>query len=98
MTSPTFSLTDWPAGAALGFILPIGEEVGLGAAVLLTIVGMVLHWQLPRRRMALEDELKDGTLTEAQVQARLRLLAICAPLATIIGIVLLLCVVLASAD
>jgi hypothetical protein len=79
------------------FALPLKEEVGLGLAVGLTFLGMVLHWQLPRQRMSVEEHMKDGKLTEAQAQRRLRVLSICAPAATISGILLLLSVLAANA-
>ena len=80
------------------FALPVREEIGLGIAVILTFLGMLLHWQLPRQRMAAEEDMKDGKLTEEQLERRLRVLAICAPTATISGIVLLLGVLLTYLD
>lgn len=78
--------------------LPMSEEVGLGIAVALTFIGMALHWQLPRQRMSAEENMKDGKLTEDQAKRRIRLLAICAPAATISGVLLLLAVLLANAQ
>jgi hypothetical protein len=79
-------------------VLPVSEEMGLGIAVVLTFLGMALHWQLPRQRMAAEEEMKDGKLTEGQAKRRIRILAICAPTATICGVVLLLAVLVMFAD
>ncbi len=79
------------------FALPIREELGLGLAAVLTFIGVGLHWQLPRQRMSAEENMKDGRLTEEQAQRRIRILSICAPAATIGGILLLLSVLVAYA-
>ena len=76
----------------LSAALPAKEEVGLVIAGLLTCVGMYLHWQLPRERMSAEERMKDGVLTEAQANRRIRILSVCAPTATISGVAMLLVV------
>src|SRR4051812_7016664 len=98
MRSHTSTLFGPAQFGGLGFVLPMTEEVGLGIAVLLTILGMTLHWQLSRQRIAVEEHLKEGTLTEAQANRRIRILSVCAPLATITGVALLLSIVLAYAE
>jgi hypothetical protein len=79
-------------------VLPVSQEMGLGIAVTLTFLGMALHWQLPRQRMAAEEEMKDGKLTEGQAKRRIRILAICAPTATVCGVVLLVAVLMMFAE
>lgn len=65
------------------------DEVGLAAAVLLTVMGMIMFWHAPRQRMSLEEHVKDGDLTEEEAQRRLRFYSWCAPFATVIGVGLL---------
>jgi hypothetical protein len=76
--------------ADVSFSLPLGHEVMLGAAVLLTLVGMLLHWWLPQERISIEELIKDGKLTEAEGRRRLRVFHVFAPLATIAGVATLL--------
>jgi hypothetical protein len=65
------------------------DEAGLGAAALLTITGMVLHWQMPRHRMSMEERVKDGKITAEEAERRMRFRAICAPVATMLGVAVL---------
>ncbi|HVS51917.1 MAG TPA: hypothetical protein VHD62_06130 [Opitutaceae bacterium] len=65
------------------------ERVGFAGAALLTIVGVALSWHLPRQRMAIEEQIKDGHLTEEQARRRLRIYHLCAPVTTIAGMALL---------
>lgn len=60
-------------------------EVGLTLGALVTLVGVWLQWQLPRRRMSAEEALKDGKLTEADANRQIRLHAIAAPTLTVFG-------------
>lgn len=83
---------------ALQFAMPIQQELGLAIAMVLTFAGMVLHWQLPRQRMSMEERMKDGKLTEMQARRRLRIFHWCAPAITLMGIFLLLGVMLAFAE
>jgi len=78
--------------------MPVNEEIGLVVAVALTFAGMILHWQLPRRRMAMEEHVKDGKLTEAEASRRLKFYSFIAPFATLAGIAMLLGVLLAFVD
>lgn len=66
------------------------DEIGLGAAVLLTLIGMAMFWHAPRQRMSLEEHVKDGDLTEDEARRQLRFYEWCAPLATMAGVVLLI--------
>jgi hypothetical protein len=68
------------------------DEAGIGAAILLTLTGMALHWHLPRHRMSMEERMKDGKLTEDEARRQIRFYAVCAPTATILGVVVLLAV------
>lgn len=66
------------------------DELGLGAAVVLTLIGTAMFWHAPRQRMSLEEHVKDGDLTEDEARRRIRFYAWCAPFATMIGVVLLI--------
>ena len=68
------------------------DEVGVGAAILMTVVGMALHWRLTILRMTLEERVKDGKITEAQARGQIRFYARCAPLATLVGVGVLIAV------
>ena len=65
------------------------DGVTLGAAVVLTILGVVMFWHAPRHRMSVEEHTKDGEMTEDEGRRRIRFFAWCAPAATTIGLVLL---------
>ncbi len=78
--------------AAVG--MEIVNELGLGVAVVLTVVGMGMHWHLPRHRMSLEERAKDGKLTESAAHRRVRLYSICATITTVAGMAVLVLVLL----
>lgn len=69
---------------------PISAELGFALGAALTVLGTLLQWQLPRRRMSFEERMKDGKLTEAQAARMIRIQAIAAPLVTIAGGALML--------
>jgi hypothetical protein len=73
--------------------MPFGEEIGLGLGATLTLIGVFLHWRLPSQRMNAEEEVKDGKMTEDQANRRLKVLSVCAPIATLGGVALMLTVV-----
>ena len=68
------------------------DEAGIGVAVALTLTGMVLHWHLPRHRMSMEERMKDGKLTEEEAERQLRFYSWCAPIATLLGVAVLVVV------
>ena len=70
--------------------LKMFDEVGIVAAILLAIAGMVLNWQAPRHRMTLEERVKDGKLTEDEARRQVRFYAWCAPTATTLGVIVML--------
>ena len=79
-----------PSGAWLAQALArIFNEVGIGAAIVLTVTGMALHWHLPRHRMSMEERVKDGKLTDGEARRQLRFYSWCAPIATLLGVALL---------
>ena len=70
------------------------DELGIGAAILLTMTGMALHWHLPRHRMSMEERMKDGKMSEEEARRQIRFYAWCAPIATVVGVVVLVAVLL----
>lgn len=70
-------------------------EIGLALAVIVTCAGVVLHWRLPRQRMAIEEMIKNGKLSPAAAASRVRWLHVMAPTVTILGVLMLIGVVLA---
>jgi hypothetical protein len=80
------------------FLLSLNYEIALGAAVMLTIVGVLLHWRLPQERIAIEEQMKDGKLTEADGRRRLRIFGLCASLSTIAGVGMILVELLMNVD
>ena len=94
MKSSAFNALPGPL-AESAFLLGDGpprwfNEIGLGAAVLLTLVGTALFWHAPRHRMSIEEHTKDGDLTEEEGRRRLLFYEWCAPAATTLGVVLLI--------
>jgi hypothetical protein len=72
--------------------LTMFDEFGILAAILMSVVGMVLHWRQPRHRMSVEERVKDGVLTDEEGRRQIRFYSWCAPITTVIGIALLLLV------
>jgi hypothetical protein len=70
------------------------EEAGIGAAILLTVTGMLLHWHLPRHRMSVEERMKDGKMTEDEARRQIKFYTWCAPIATVMGVIVLVAVLL----
>ena len=70
------------------------DEAGIGAAILLTVTGMILHWHLPWPRMSTDEQMKDGKLTVEEARRQIRFYSWCAPIATVAGILVLEAVLL----
>jgi len=68
------------------------EELGFAIAGTTTAIGVLLQWQVPRRRMAMEEEVKDGALSPDEADRRLRFFAIAATIVTVIGVGMLIAV------
>ena len=79
----------WPAAIFAEGAPRLLDEMGVGAAILLTVLGMALHWRLPQQQMAMEERIKDGKITETEARRELQFYARCAPLATLMGVAVL---------
>jgi len=66
------------------------NEAGLVAAVVLTIVGIILQWQLPRQRMTAEERMKDGRMTETEANRRITFFRHASTVVTGLGVILLI--------
>ena len=74
----------------LGFISTKSfSEAGLAVALVLTLVGVALHWNQPRHRMSLEELVKDGKVTADEARRQILFYERFAPVATMLGILLL---------
>lgn len=69
------------------------NEAGVAAAIVLTAIGMALHWHQPQHRMSLEERVKDGKITGDEARRQILFYNRFAPIATLLG-VLVLCLVL----
>lgn len=56
----------------------------------MSLIGMALHWHLPRHRMLVEERVKDGKLTEREARRQMQFFAVCAPTTAAIGLIALL--------
>jgi len=74
------------------------DEYGVGAAILLTLVGTALQLYLPRHRMAAEEAIKDGKLTHEEARRQFRFYQWIATIATVSSVLILLFVLLDLAD
>jgi len=70
------------------------SEAGIGAAIVLTGFGMALHWYQPQHRMSLEERVKDGKLTAEEARRQIMFYNRFAPIATLLGVVVLCFVLL----
>jgi Na+/melibiose symporter-like transporter len=69
--------------------LEIFNELGIAGAVVLTLIGLVLHTYQFRHRISMEERVKDSKLTEAEARRQIRFYQVLAPAVTMIGIALL---------
>ena len=70
------------------------DELAIGAAILLTIAGMVMHWHLPRHRMSMEEHAKDDKVTADEARRRIKFYERAALIATLLGVAVLVVVLL----
>jgi hypothetical protein len=68
--------------------LVVAEFLGL-VGLIFCLGGAWLHWGMPERIARLEDEQKDGRLSEDQADARRRFWQVIAPVITVLGVLLI---------
>lgn len=78
-------LTNWLAQVSSALL----DEIGIGAAVLLTIAGIALHLYRPVHRMSVEERVKDSRITEEEARRQIEFLRLWAPLVTLLGVAVL---------
>ena len=69
--------------------LHVFSATGLMAALVLTVIGMSLHWYQPNHRMGLEERVKDGKITAEEARRQILFYTRFAPVATLLGVILL---------
>lgn len=69
------------------------DEVGVGVAILFTMAGLALHVYLPRHQMSVEERVKDGKMTETEARRQMQFYRLCAPVVTVLGVLLLTLVI-----
>jgi hypothetical protein len=80
-----------PAGFA-SIPSPLLDEIGIGAAIALTLLGTIVHAQLPRLRMTAEEDAKDSRLSNREKQRRITFYTHCARFTTLVGVLVLVIV------
>lgn len=70
------------------------QEIVVGCAVVITLLGMRLCWRAPRYRMSIEERAKDGAMTEDEARRKIRFMGWFGPVVTVVGCVLLGLVIL----
>ena len=65
------------------------SEAGVVAAIVLTAIGMILHWYQPQHRMELEEKVKDGKITDDEARRQIIFYNRYAPVATLLGVIVL---------
>ena len=70
------------------------QELALGGAALVMLMGAWLCWGAPRYRMSIEERVKDGKMTDALARRRILQSLWLGPFVTIVGVALLAYVIL----
>jgi hypothetical protein len=63
------------------------REFLLIAAAAVTLLGVWLCWLAPHHRMSVEENAKDGRLTDEQARVKIKRIAVVGPLVTFFGLV-----------
>jgi hypothetical protein len=74
------------------------QEVCLSLAILITLVGVWLHWHMHHYRMGAEEAIKERKLSADQVDRRLMILKHAANTLTIVGMILLVLTITVMAE
>jgi hypothetical protein len=70
------------------------QDLLLAAAAVVTVVGMWICWEAPRYRMSLEEQVKDGKISEEQARWRIGHSQWLGPVVTSLGVCCLAFVVM----
>jgi hypothetical protein len=89
----TTSLAPSWLAVLVAFQPTVSQEIALGAAAAVTLVGVWMCWGAPRYRMALEERVKDGKITADDAGRKIQRSQWIGPCVTIIGVTLLLYVI-----
>ena len=69
--------------------LDISDEIVLGLAALVTLLGILLCWLASEHRMSIEEDAKDGKLTEEEARRRINQLVWSGPAIVIAGVAMI---------
>ena len=73
---------------------PLLEKIGVGAAIILTLAGTILHAYLPHLQIAAEEDTKDDKVTSEKARQQIRFYSRCASFMTLIGVLVLVFVLI----
>jgi hypothetical protein len=69
--------------------LDISDEIVLGLAALVTLLGIWLCWLASEHRMSIEEDAKDGNLTDEEARRRINQLSWSGPAIVIAGVAMI---------
>jgi ABC-type nickel/cobalt efflux system permease component RcnA len=75
---------------ALALEPAVTQELSLGGATLITLLGVWLCWGAPRYRMSIEELVKDGKLSSDDAHRKIQRSQWIGPAVTIVGVGLLI--------
>lgn len=75
-------------GAAISY-LDVSDEIVLGLAAVVTLLGVRLCWFASEHRMSIEEDAKDGKLTEEEARRKINQLAWSGPAIVIAGVLMI---------
>jgi len=76
-----------PRLARMAWVPPApAQEITLAAAAAATVAGSLLCWSAPRHRMWVEEEVKDGLMSETYARRRMRMRACLGPALVGVGL------------
>lgn len=75
--------------AAIAMMSATVQELMLGGATVVILLGMWLCWGAPNYRMSLEEQVKDGKMSGRDADRRIRRSQWMGPCVTVIGVGLL---------
>ena len=76
-------------GAGLLPAVVLSQELALGFAAVVTLFGVQCCWQSTNDRMAIEERVKDGHLTEEQARRKIQQLTWSGPAIVLTGLAML---------